>query len=50
VARRDEYNAFFDDACDTAHEVIEKSFMPRLKAVGANIESLITVGERNTHE
>lgn len=50
VARRDEYNAFFDDACDTAHEVIETSFMPRLKAVGAHIEKLITIGERNTHE
>ena len=50
VARRDEYNAFFDDACDTAHEVIETSFMPRVNALGANIESLITVGERNTHE
>ncbi|MEX3856545.1 LysR family transcriptional regulator [Paraburkholderia sp. BR10923] len=50
VARRGEYNAFFDDACETAHMVIKTSFMPRLKAVGSNIESLITVGERNTHE
>ncbi|MGU7770408.1 LysR family transcriptional regulator [Burkholderia sp. MR1-5-21] len=50
VARRDEYNAFFDDACDTAHDVIETSFLPRLKALGANIETLITVGERINHE
>jgi len=50
VARRDEYNAFFDDACDTAREVIETSFMPRVKAVGGNIEQLITVGERNSYE
>jgi DNA-binding transcriptional LysR family regulator len=46
VARRDEYNAFFDDACDTAREVIETSFMPRLKALGGDIDKLITVGER----
>ncbi|SOE94565.1 DNA-binding transcriptional regulator, LysR family [Burkholderia sp. D7] len=50
VARRDEYNAFFDDACDTAREVIETSFMPRVKAVGGDIEQLITVGERNSYE
>jgi DNA-binding transcriptional LysR family regulator len=50
VARRDEYNAFFDDACETAREVIETSFMPRLKALGANIEQLITVGGRNANE
>lgn len=50
VARRDEYSAFFDDACDTAHEVIETSFLPRLKTLGRDIEHLITVGERNTHE
>ncbi|SAL73244.1 LysR family transcriptional regulator [Caballeronia udeis] len=50
VARRDEYNAFFDDACDTAREVIETSFMPRVKAVGSDIEQLITVGERNSYE
>jgi DNA-binding transcriptional LysR family regulator len=50
VARRDEYNAFFDDACDTAREVIETSFLPRLKALGGEIEKLITVGERNSYE
>jgi DNA-binding transcriptional LysR family regulator len=50
VARRDEYNAFFDDACDTAREVVETSFMPRLKALGGEIEKLITVGERNSYE
>ncbi|BBU30558.1 LysR family transcriptional regulator [Burkholderia sp. THE68] len=50
VARRDEYNAFFDDACDTARDVIESSFLPRLKALGGNIETLITVGERINHE
>jgi len=50
VARRDEYSVFFEDACDTAHEVIETSFLPRLKALGQDIEKLITVGDRNTHE
>ena len=54
VARRDEYNAFFEDACETAREVIETSFLPRLKALGSGIEGLIVVGEsnveRNSHE
>ncbi|SAL58941.1 LysR family transcriptional regulator [Caballeronia arvi] len=50
VARRDEYNVFFDDACDTAREVIETSFLPRLAALGGDIEKLITVGGRNLHE
>ena len=50
VARRDEYNAFFDDACDTAREVIETSFLPRLKAVGADMDKLVTIGERKSHE
>jgi hypothetical protein len=50
VARRDEYSAFFEDACDTAREVIETSFLPRLKALGQGIEELITVGERNSHD
>jgi len=50
VARRDEYNAFFDDACETARDVIETSFLPRLNAVGEDIEKLITVSERNSHE
>jgi len=50
VARRDEYSAFFEDACDTAREVIETSFLPRLKAMGRGIEELIIVGERNSHE
>jgi len=50
VARRDEYSAFFEDACETAREVIETSFLPRLKALGRGIEELITVGERNSHE
>lgn len=50
VARRDEYNAFFDAACDTAREVIETSFIPRLTVLGGDIEKLITVGGRNSHE
>lgn len=50
VARRDEYNAFFDNACDTAREVIETSFLPRLKALGGDIDKLISVGDRNSHE
>jgi len=50
VARRDEYSAFFEDACETAREVIETSFLPRLKALGRDIEQLIIVGDRNSHE
>lgn len=50
VARRGEYNAFFDDACDTARDVIETSFLPRLAALGRDIEKLITVGGRKPHE
>jgi DNA-binding transcriptional LysR family regulator len=47
VARRDEYSAFFEDACETAREVIETSFLPRLQALGRGIEELIVVDERN---
>nr|WP_279635775.1 LysR family transcriptional regulator [Paraburkholderia silvatlantica] len=50
VARRDEYNAFFEDACETAREVIETSFLPRLNALGGDIDKLITIGERISHE
>ncbi|RQZ63930.1 LysR family transcriptional regulator [Burkholderia sp. Bp9004] len=51
VARRDEYSAFFEDACDTASEVIETSFLPRVKnALGQDIEQLIDVGNRNPNE
>ncbi|MFJ3047334.1 LysR family transcriptional regulator [Herbaspirillum chlorophenolicum] len=50
VGRRDEYNAFFDDACETARTVIETSFLPRLRAVNEGLAQLISVGERSTHE
>ncbi|MFX1676761.1 LysR family transcriptional regulator [Paraburkholderia sp. A2WS-5] len=51
VARRDEYSAFFEDACDTASEVIETSFLPRVrKALGEEIKRLIAVGNRNSNE
>lgn len=50
VARRDEYSAFFEDACEIAHEVIETSFLPRLKALGRDVERLITLNERSRSE
>jgi DNA-binding transcriptional LysR family regulator len=50
VARRDEYNAFFDDACETAREVIETSFLPRLSGLGKDLETLINVGDRKVYE
>lgn len=50
VARRDEYSAFFEDTCDTARQVIETSFLPRLKALKGNIDRLITVGASDIHE
>jgi DNA-binding transcriptional LysR family regulator len=50
AARRGEYDAFFNDACETARNVIESSFVPRVKAVDENIEKLITVDETNTYE
>ncbi|MEX3926754.1 LysR family transcriptional regulator [Paraburkholderia sp. BR10936] len=51
VARRDEYSAFFEDACDTASEVIKTSFLPRVKkALGQEIEQLIDIGNRNSNE
>lgn len=34
VARRNEYSAFFADACESARAVILDSFLPRLKALG----------------
>lgn len=50
VARRDEYSAFFDEACETARDVIQKSFLPRLAALGGNIEKLTTIDDRLNHE
>jgi DNA-binding transcriptional LysR family regulator len=50
VARRGEYNAFFDEACETARDVVETSFLPRLMALGGNIEKLTTIDERHSHE
>ncbi|NIF70102.1 LysR family transcriptional regulator [Burkholderia sp. Ap-962] len=50
VARRDEYRAFFEDACETAREVIETSFLPRLKALGKNMDQWIVMGDRNSYE
>ncbi|AZD08927.1 Transcriptional regulator [Pseudomonas chlororaphis] len=50
VARRDEYSAFFADACETAREVVLNSFLPRLQAMGSGVETLINVDEGNTLE
>lgn len=48
VARRDEYSAFFQDACSIARDVIETSFIPRVRDLSNGVEKLITLHERNT--
>ncbi|MEX4004858.1 LysR family transcriptional regulator [Paraburkholderia sp. EG285A] len=47
AARRDEYSAFFEDACAAACEVVETSFIPRVaSALGQEIKELIDVENR----
>ncbi|WP_336331416.1 LysR family transcriptional regulator [Pseudomonas putida] len=50
VARRNEYSAFFADACESARAVILDSFLPRLKSLGKGVEALIKFDEGNTRE
>lgn len=50
VARRNEYSAFFADACESARAVILDSFLPRLKALGKGVEALVNFDEGNTRE
>jgi DNA-binding transcriptional LysR family regulator len=50
VARRDEYSAFFADACETAREVVLNSFLPRLQSMGSGVETLINSNEGSTLE
>lgn len=50
VARRDEYGAFFADACETAREVVLSSFLPRLEALGQGVETLINFDEGSSFE
>ncbi|MBK5009836.1 LysR family transcriptional regulator [Pseudomonas sp. S60] len=50
VARRNEYGAFFADACESARAVILDSFLPRLKALGKGVEALVNIDEGNTRE
>ncbi|MGH8385552.1 MAG: LysR family transcriptional regulator [Pseudomonas sp.] len=50
VARRDEYSAFFTEACDIAREVITGSFIPRLKSLNAGVEALVNFDEGVTHD
>lgn len=50
VARRNEYSAFFADACESAREVILNSFVPRLAALGKGVEVLVRLDEGNTRE
>ncbi|MFJ4143239.1 LysR family transcriptional regulator [Pseudomonas sp. NPDC089734] len=50
VARRNEYGAFFTDACETAREVVLNSFLPRLQAMGNGVETLVSFDEGNPHE
>ncbi|WP_437881667.1 LysR family transcriptional regulator [Pseudomonas sp. LRF_L74] len=50
VARRDEYSAFFADACETAREVVIHAFLPRLQALGQGVETLINTDEGRSLE
>lgn len=50
VARRDEYNAFFQDACLTAREVITGAFIPRVRALDKGVEPLVILDEETTSE
>ncbi|MFB4368956.1 MULTISPECIES: LysR family transcriptional regulator [unclassified Pseudomonas] len=50
VARRDEYSAFFADACETAREVVIQAFLPRLQALGQGVETLIDTNEGRSLE
>jgi len=50
VARRDEYSAFFADACETAREVVIQSFVPRVQALGQGAETLINTDEGRSLE
>lgn len=50
VARRNEYSAFFADACESARAVILESFLPRLQALGKGVEALVNIDEGNTRE
>lgn len=50
VARRNEYSAFFADACETARDVIRHSFLPRLKALDKGVEALIQFDEGDARE
>ncbi|OCT29844.1 LysR family transcriptional regulator [Pseudomonas putida] len=50
VARRNEYGAFFADACESARAVILDGFLPRLAALGKGVEALVKFDEGNTRE
>jgi DNA-binding transcriptional LysR family regulator len=50
LARRDEYSAFFADACEAAREVVEQTLLPGVQALRCGVESLITLDERTANE
>nr|NMN93016.1 hypothetical protein [Brenneria salicis ATCC 15712 = DSM 30166]RBP57784.1 hypothetical protein DES54_1596 [Brenneria salicis ATCC 15712 = DSM 30166] len=43
VGHRDEYSAFFDEACDVTHEIIETVFIPKLQNLHRGIEKLVSI-------
>ncbi|MEH6415492.1 LysR family transcriptional regulator [Pseudomonas sp. CGJS7] len=45
VARRDEYSSFFHDACKIAHDVVLKTFLPKLSVLGKGVENLMDINE-----
>ncbi|WP_017905958.1 LysR family transcriptional regulator [Pseudomonas asplenii] len=50
VARRNEYSAFFADACEAARDVILDAFLPNLTALGQGVEALVKFDEGNIRE
>ncbi|MEE3651405.1 MULTISPECIES: LysR family transcriptional regulator [unclassified Brenneria] len=43
VGHRDEYSAFFDEACDVTHEIIKTVFIPKLENLNRGIEKLVSI-------
>ncbi|ASY81957.1 LysR family transcriptional regulator [Pectobacterium polaris] len=48
VGHRDEYSAFFEEACDVTHDIIKTVFIPKLKTLNRGIEKLVEINPDNT--
>nr|WP_233356396.1 LysR family transcriptional regulator [Brenneria sp. L3-3C-1] len=47
VGHRDEYSAFFDEACDVTHEIIKTVFIPKLENLNRGIEKLVSINSND---